>query len=240
MKKLLVLGLLLTHIAVLAQTSAVPANTEVSAGEEVVDPVLKEQEEKAKTLYSLGYLMVESVKSNLIIEDENEYKYISQGMRDNLMNNPSQTDINQYKPLIIKRYEEDTKKITAKRDEEKKKFLAAAKKERNTKELEGGILVHTITKGKGNAPTPENTVKVNYHGTLINGTVFDSSVLRGEPAEFPLTGVIPCWTKGLQEMRPGGKAKLICPPETAYGNRQRGIILPNSVLIFEIELLEVK
>jgi len=236
MKKLFfVLAIFIFAAAVFAQTA--PAPQPQAAPQ---DEAAKAQEETAKTLYSLGYMMGNSVKNQLVIENEDEYKYISQGMRDSMTNKTSQTDLDAYKPAVIKRYETDSKKIAEKRLADNKKFLENARKDRNTKELDGGILVQTLAKGKGASPSVSSIVKVNYHGTLTDGTVFDSSVLRGTPAEFPLNQVISCWTKGLQDVKTGGKVKLICPPETAYGNRATGSIPPNSILIFEIELLEVK
>lgn len=84
-----------------------------------------------------------------------------------------------------------------------------------------------------------DTVKVNYRGTLENGQEFDSSYKRGQPATFPLSRVIPCWTEGVQKIKAGGKAKLVCPPNLAYGSSGRPGIPPDSTLIFEVELLEI-
>jgi len=120
------------------------------------------------------------------------------------------------------------------------KYIADFKKQPNVKELDGGILVQTITPGSGVTPVAADTVKVNYVGTLVNGKVFDSSISRGEPAEFPLDQVITCWTKGVAQMRKGGKAKLVCPAPTAYGSRALPGIPANSTLIFEIDLLDIK
>ncbi|MEO7117029.1 MAG: FKBP-type peptidyl-prolyl cis-trans isomerase [Caldimonas sp.] len=98
----------------------------------------------------------------------------------------------------------------------------------------------SLREGKGASPTAADTVKVNYRGTLMDGTEFDSSYKRNEPATFPLGRVIPCWTQGVQRMKPGGKAELICPPELAYGDRGAGgVIPPRATLRFEIELLEI-
>ena len=94
--------------------------------------------------------------------------------------------------------------------------------------------------GSGDSPTATDTVKVHYVGTLVDGTEFDSSRSRGEPAEFPLGGVIKCWTEGLQRMKPGGVSKLVCPSDIAYGDRGRPKIPGGAALIFEVELLEVK
>jgi FKBP-type peptidyl-prolyl cis-trans isomerase FkpA len=94
-------------------------------------------------------------------------------------------------------------------------------------------------KGTGASPKATDTVKVHYKGTLVDGKPFDSSYDRGEPAQFPLNGVIPCWTEGVQKMAVGGKAKLICPPAIAYGDRgSPPVIPPGATLVFEIELLE--
>ena len=105
--------------------------------------------------------------------------------------------------------------------------------------LPSGVTVTQITAGTGAQPTAADTVTVNYRGTLTNGTEFDSSYKRGTPASFPLGGVVPCWTQGLQKMKVGGKAKLTCPPATAYGDRSVGPIPPNSTLTFEVELLKI-
>ena len=105
--------------------------------------------------------------------------------------------------------------------------------------LPSGVVVTQITEGTGPSPTASDTVTVNYRGTLADGTEFDSSYKRGTPASFPLGGVVPCWTQGLQKMKVGGKAKLVCPPATAYGDRNVGPIPPNSTLTFEVELLKI-
>jgi FKBP-type peptidyl-prolyl cis-trans isomerase FkpA len=100
----------------------------------------------------------------------------------------------------------------------------------------------TLKDGSGASPAATDTVRVHYRGTLADGgKEFDSSYKRGEPAEFPLNRVIPCWTEGLQKMKVGGKAKLTCPPAIAYGNRgAAGVIPPNATLNFEVELLSIK
>ena len=98
----------------------------------------------------------------------------------------------------------------------------------------------SLREGTGASPTAADTVKVNYRGTLVDGTEFDSSYKRNEPATFPLGRVIPCWTQGVQRMKVGGKAELVCPPELAYGDRGAGgVIPPKATLRFEIELLEI-
>lgn len=109
-----------------------------------------------------------------------------------------------------------------------------------TEKLPSGAVVEQLKQGTGAQPSADDTVSVNYRGTLADGTEFDSSSKHGGPATFPLNRVIPCWTEGVQKIKVGGKAKLTCPAATAYGSRGVGAIPPNSDLTFEVELLGVK
>jgi FKBP-type peptidyl-prolyl cis-trans isomerase FkpA len=108
--------------------------------------------------------------------------------------------------------------------------------------LSSGLVYQSLQEGSGAPPAATDTVRVHYRGTFMDGKEFDSSYKRGEPTEFPLNRVIKCWTEGVQLMKPGGKARLTCPPAIAYGERGAGsgVIPPNSTLQFEIELLSVK
>lgn len=193
-----------------------------------------------KLLYTIGYLAGENVKQQLILErGEEDSKAISQGMRDALLDRNSQTDLEVYKPLIVKRFQEDAKKkITIRRTEEAKE-MEKVKKEKGAKTRSKGIIMKTVKEGKGKSPKAASMVKVNYEGSLLDGTVFDSSYKRNMPAQFALNAVIPCWTEALQQMKVGEKAKLFCPPDTAYGDSQAGMIPPGSTLVFDVELLEV-
>jgi len=127
---------------------------------------------------------------------------------------------------------------------EKKKgteFLEKAAKEKGAKKTESGLVYSETTPGTGDQPKASDTVKVNYRGTLIDGTEFDSSYKRNQPATFPLSGVIKCWTEGVQLMKVGGKAKLTCPSDIAYGDRgSPPLIKPGSTLVFEVELLSIE
>lgn len=103
-----------------------------------------------------------------------------------------------------------------------------------------GLIYESLKDGSGAKPTPSDSVQVHYRGTLVNGTEFDSSYKRGQPATFPLNRVIPCWTEGVSKMKEGGKAKLTCPPGIAYGSRGAGsAVPPDATLNFEVELLKV-
>lgn len=119
--------------------------------------------------------------------------------------------------------------------------LDAAAKEPGAVVTKTGLVYRSLKDGSGASPTAAHTVKVHYKGTFPDGKEFDSSYARGTPIEFPLGGVIPCWTEGVQRMKVGGKAKLTCPSAIAYGERGAGgVIPPNATLLFEVELLGVK
>jgi FKBP-type peptidyl-prolyl cis-trans isomerase FkpA len=117
---------------------------------------------------------------------------------------------------------------------------AASAKEKGAKVTKSGLVYLALTEGKGDSPAPTDKVKVHYKGTFPDGKEFDSSYKRGEPTEFPLNRVIPCWTEGVGMMKVGGKAKLTCPASIAYGERGAGgVIPPNATLLFEVELLAI-
>jgi len=121
-------------------------------------------------------------------------------------------------------------------------FRVAAGKEEGALVYPSGLIYRTLKPGTGANPKATDVVRVHYHGTLPDGTVFDSSVQRGQPVEFPLNQVIPCWTEGVQHMKVGEKAKLVCPSDIAYGDTGRpdGNIPPGATLVFEVELLGIK
>jgi FKBP-type peptidyl-prolyl cis-trans isomerase FklB len=121
-----------------------------------------------------------------------------------------------------------------------KKFLEENKKDTSVKTLASGLQYKILKQGQGDSPTINDKVTCHYHGTLINGKVFDSSVQRGQPAQFAVNGVISGWTEALQLMKPGAKWKLFIPAELAYGEQNIPGIEPNSVLIFEVELISVE
>ncbi len=120
------------------------------------------------------------------------------------------------------------------------KAKARAQKAKGGKVLPSGVLYIPIAKGKGKKPLETDRVTVDYEGKLANGKVFDSSYKRGTPATFPLKGVIPCWTQGVQLMRPGGEAELVCPPAAAYGDQGRPPTIPGgATLDFKVKLIRV-
>ncbi len=233
MKKIIFLMLLVTPVLLQAEEPTAPstATPDVSAQNDLA--------ERNKMLYSLGFLLGDNLKKQLVLDNEDDYKALSQGMRDSLLNKKSQTDVEKYKPQIIQKYQEDAKKIFAKREAEQQEFLTNFQKEKGVKTLDNGAMIKLSKPGKGKAPKADSTVKVHYTGTLIDGTKFDSSRDRGEAFQTRLTDVISCWTKAVQQMKPGARAQVVCPPDTAYGNRPVGQIPPNSALVFDVELVEV-
>lgn len=121
------------------------------------------------------------------------------------------------------------------------KALAAAAKEPGAKVTASGLVILMVKEGKGPQPVATSTVRVHYKGMFPDGREFDSSYSRGEPIEFPLTGVIKCWTEGVALMKVGGAARLTCPSSIAYGARGAGgVIPPNATLVFEVVLLGVR
>lgn len=226
MKKLLLLVMLVTPLMGIAQETTLAAAAEASA-------------ERNKMLYSLGFLLGNNLKNQLVLDNEDDYKALSQGMRDSLLHKKPQTDVEKYKPQIIQKYKDDAKTISAKYEAEQKEYLADFQKEKGVKTLDNGAMIKLSRAGKGKNPKADSTVKVHYTGTLIDGTKFDSSRDRGEAFQTKLTDVIPCWTKAVQQMKPGARATVVCPADTAYGNRPVGNIPPNSTLVFDVELLEL-
>ena len=119
-------------------------------------------------------------------------------------------------------------------------YLDTAAREPGAQRLPSGLIIRTLRPGAGPGPGPRDRVKVHYHGTLTDGMVVDSSVERGMPSELALDRVIPCWTEGMQRMKAGEKARLVCPAEIAYGENGKPPTVPgNATLVFDIELLEV-
>jgi FKBP-type peptidyl-prolyl cis-trans isomerase FkpA len=119
-------------------------------------------------------------------------------------------------------------------------YLEQVAAEPGAVKTESGLVYLETQAGTGDQPTALDSVKVDYTGTFIDGTEFDSSITRGEPMTFPLGRVIPCWTEALQKMKVGGKARIVCPSDIAYGDRGRGPIPGGSTLVFDVELLEVR
>jgi len=194
-----------------------------------------------KASYGIGLQMGEQLKSNPF--EGLNLNSVFEGMKDAYAGSAFQVEI----PEIQAAFEKINEEIQARREEEAKVLSAEgiAFLEENAKRpeitvTESGLQYEALATGEGEKPTAESTVRVDYHGTLINGTVFDSSYERGQPAEFPVGGVIKGWTEALQMMPVGTKWRIYVPHELAYGERGAGAaIAPFSTLVFDVELHEI-
>jgi FKBP-type peptidyl-prolyl cis-trans isomerase FkpA len=207
---------------------------------EAVAPALTE-DQKAVYAYgaAIGQQVGEQVKQlRLTPEEIDAFK---SGFGDTLAGKKPQVEIAEYETKFKTLADARLAADMAERQQRDADFVANAAREPAAVKTESGLVFRTLTPGQGPSPKATDVVKVHYHGTLPDGKVFDSSVDRGEPAEFPLNQVIRCWTEGLQLMKVSEKAKLVCPAEIAYGDRGAGgKIPPGSTLVFEVELLEIK
>jgi FKBP-type peptidyl-prolyl cis-trans isomerase FkpA len=195
--------------------------------------------EEQKTVYALGHLMGKNLQSFNLTPAELEL--VKQGLTDSLGSAKSDFNAEQMMPKV---QELARSRAMARAEQEKKKgqeYADKAATEPGATKLPSGLVYTSVAEGTGATPGPTDIVKAHYHGTLTDGTVFDSSVKRGQPLEFSLAGVIPCWTEGVQKMKVGGKAKLVCPAAIAYGDMGRPPTIPGgATLVFEVELLEAK
>jgi FKBP-type peptidyl-prolyl cis-trans isomerase len=194
--------------------------------------------EEAKTLYALGLAIGGNVREFKLTDAE--VTLVADGIRDSVLGNQPKVDLETYGPRLQTLAQE---RALAAADVEKAAaaaWVAELAGQPGAERSASGVVFIPMTAGTGANPTADSTVRVHYHGTLRDGTVFDSSVDRGEPISFPLSGVIPCWTEGVQKIKVGGKAKLVCPPDMAYGDRGTGGIPGGAALAFEVELLAIE
>ena len=198
------------------------------------------QTDDQKAFYALGVGLSKQLMQLQPLKPE-EIDFIVSGLQDALNNKPPKADPETYGPKV-RDIAQARMKVAGEAEKKKgQEFLEKAAKEKGAKKTESGLVYQETTPGTGDTPKATDTVKVNYRGTLIDGTEFDSSFKRNQPATFPLSGVVKCWTEGLQLMKVGGKGKLVCPSEIAYGDRGAPpSIKPGSTLVFEVELLSIE
>ncbi len=213
-----------------------------ACGQTTTDSKRKRSGESALTTemdsvsYAIGLSVASSLKGQGIEMDPDVLKMAVENVNSETEHpfTPEEGD------MIVRNYMQ--KQMAVKQEENKKKgeeFLAENAKKKDVQVTESGLQYRVIEEGEGENPTATSQVKVHYHGTLIDGTVFDSSVERGEPITFGLNQVIRGWTEGVQLMKPGAKYEFVIPSELAYGAQGSGQIGPDETLIFEVELLEV-
>lgn len=199
-------------------------------------PELKTEEQKV--LYALGLAVANSLAAFRLSEVELEF--VRAGIADGVLGRDKKVDLQTYGPKVQELQRGRVAAVAAAERKAGQAYLDQAAAEQGAVRTASGLVITTVRPGTGEAPKAADTVKVHYHGTLVDGTVFDSSVQRGQPATFPLKGVIRCWTEGVQLMKVGGKSRLVCPPDLAYGDRGAPPrIKPGATLVFEVELLEI-
>jgi len=201
--------------------------------------------DKEKASYAIGMDIGSNLKKQSIEIDPD---VLAQGLKDSysggktlLTEQESRDALTALQKERFEKQQEERKVLGEKNLKEGKEFLTKNKKKKGIKTLESGLQYRVIKEGTGKTPKADDKVSVNYKGTLINGTEFDSSYKRGKPATFPVNGVIKGWTEALQLMKEGAKWELFVPSDLAYGERGAGNnIGPNAVLIFEVELLSIQ
>jgi FKBP-type peptidyl-prolyl cis-trans isomerase len=187
--------------------------------------------------YALGMNIGSSLKNDAIYPDWDEFL---KGMKDTLYGNDTRFTMEKASDIFHEAYSANSEKQEAIRKQEGIDFLEENKQRPGVVTTESGLQYEVLTRGDGPKPSPEDTVRVHYRGTLINGDEFDSSYSRGQPAQFPLNGVIKGWTEGLQLMNTGSIYRLFIPSDLGYGARGAGQqIPPDSTLVFEVELIDI-
>lgn len=220
-------------IAALVTLMALPAYAAGQSKAEALKPVTEDQ----KTFYAVGLIMARQASGFELTAEELDY--VKQGLTDGVTGATPQVELEGYKNKIqqmaVARRDAQGTKLAA----QSREFLDKAAKENGAVKTASGMVYLPLKEGTGSSPKPTDQVKVNYRGTFIDGKEFDSSYLVGQPATLKLNQVIPCWTEGIPMMKVGGKAKLFCPSDIAYGAGGSGPIPPNATLVFEVELLDV-
>jgi FKBP-type peptidyl-prolyl cis-trans isomerase FkpA/FKBP-type peptidyl-prolyl cis-trans isomerase FklB len=220
-------------LAMLALAVSLPA---MAAKPSPDKPVPLETEEQ-KTLYALGVLISRNLEDFQL--SPAEFNLVKSGLIDGFNQRASQVDLAAAAPKVQQLQRERAALLTQQRQKDGQAYLDKAAALPGAEKTGSGLVIVPIRAGSGASPSRSDRVTVNYEGKLVDGTVFDSSIARGQPATFGLTGVIPCWSEALQLMKVGGKSRVVCPPGLAYGERGAPKIRPQSTLDFEVELLEI-
>jgi FKBP-type peptidyl-prolyl cis-trans isomerase FkpA len=192
-----------------------------------------------KSLYAIGYVVGSRNLGPLNLKPD-ELKIVEQGIAEGASGKKAAIDVEAQMEAVNKFAQGRSSAAADKEKVAGRAYLDKAAKEPGVTKLPSGLIYKTLTPGNGASPAATDKVKVNYEGKLTNGTVFDSSYKRGQPAEFGLNQVIKCWTEGVQKMKVGEKARLVCPSDIAYGDHGHPPTIPGgATLVFEVELLGI-
>jgi FKBP-type peptidyl-prolyl cis-trans isomerase FkpA/FKBP-type peptidyl-prolyl cis-trans isomerase FklB len=194
--------------------------------------------EDDRTIYAMGVNMARNF-DHLPLSDS-EQEILQMGFTDGMRKREPRVDTARYGRRLDELFARRNADIIKEESEAAEAFLAEAAAAEGALRSDSGMVIQVLSPGDGPSPGPADRIKVHYHGTLRDGTVFDSSVVRGEPAVFFLNRVVACWTEALQKMKTGGKSRITCPANIAYGDRGAPpLIKPGAALAFEVELLEI-
>ena len=192
-----------------------------------------------KSLYAIGYLIGSRNLAQFQLKPD-EMKLVEKGVADGATGKKAAIDVDQQMDAVNKLAQKRASVGAEKEKAAGKEYADKAAKEPGAQKLPSGVIYKQVKAGSGPSPLPTDKVKVNYEGALTSGTVFDSSYKRGQPAEFGLNQVIKCWTEGVQKMKVGEKARLVCPSDVAYGDHGHPPSIPGgATLVFEVELLAI-
>jgi len=194
--------------------------------------------EDDKIIYSVGVTLARSLA--MLDLDEREIGIVKRGLEDRLSGGTLAVAVEEYAPKMAALARARMAQAAQKEREASQSFLDEAAAAPGAVRTDSGLIYKEIEAGSGPSPGPTDRIKVHYHGTLRDGTVFDSSRDRGEPATFSLNRVIACWSEALQMMKVGGRADIVCPADIAYGDRGTGEIKPGAALRFDVELISIE
>lgn len=194
--------------------------------------------EDQKTLYTVGFMMGSRMAPLSLTDDE--IAALAQGLKDSAKNATAAVKTDDYRAKVPEFFKAKMSKVSEQVKKDGDSYMDKFLKEAGAMKLDSGLAYKITKEGTGAMPKAEDNVKVHYHGTLVDGTVFDSSKDRGEPVTFPLNRVIKGWTEGLQKVKTGGSIKLVIPSALAYGDGGVPPKIPGgATLVFEVELLEI-
>ena len=194
--------------------------------------------EEENTFYALGVIISRNLQPFALTA--RELALVETGITDGVQDKVALKDLESFGPKLQELQQARMAAVAQKEKADGAAYLARAAAEKGATRTASGIVVKTLAPGTGASPTAADQVKVHYEGRFVDGTVFDSSIARNEPATFPLGGVIPCWTEAVQLMKVGGKAQIVCPSDLAYGDEGRPPQMPGgATLVFQVELIDI-